>query len=330
MNHSGLRDASGRPEKQDSMIAEEGGPMRLTRLRLFSTTLAFFLPPLLGGQLTSPTPPYYDANEGLIKLDVVVTDQAGKPVSSIAAKNVTLLDDGTPVKILTFHAHDGTSIGLEAPVTIILLVDTLNLPERMASYERREVEKFLQQNGGHLAQPVSLLELSNMGILTVGQPTADGNALATEFAYNKNVEWIRRVPGELRGESLDTLLSEPPGLSALKALGDVATTERQLPGRKLLIWVGPGWAVGSGTYVDSTGPRQDTFDAIEWFSTLLREARISLYNFSVGETNADGRSLNYLSFLSGVKSVKDATFMHLNRRFSQCRQGAVCWNLPQI
>jgi VWFA-related protein len=295
--------------------------MRLTRLRIFSAALAFCLPHLLGAQGSSPTPPFYDANEGLIRLDVVVTDQAGKPASGIAAQDITLLDDGKPAKIRTFHAHDGTSTVLEAPVTVILLVDTLNLPERMASYERREVERFLQQNGGHLAQPVSLLEFSNMGILTVGQPSDDGNTLAAEFAHNNNLEWIRRVPGELRGESLDTLLVEPPGLSALKALGDIATTERQLPGRKLLIWVGPGWAVGSGAYMDSMEPKQNTFDAIEWFSTLLREARISLYSFSVGETNADGRSLNYLSFLSGVKSVQQATFMHLNRKVLAVQTG---------
>jgi hypothetical protein len=110
-------------------------------------------------------------------------------------------------------------------------------------------------------------------------------------------------------------------LSALKALGDIATMERQRPGRKLLIWVGPGWGVGSGAYSDSTGPRQNTFDTIEWFSTLLREARIALYSFSVGETNADGRSLNYLAFLSGVKSVQQATFMHLNRKVLAVQTG---------
>ena len=271
--------------------------------------------------LASVSATTYDAEEGLIKLDVVVTDNLGKPISGMARKDFKLLDNGLPNKILTFHAYDGTSTGPDPPVKIILLVDTLNLPERLASYERREVERFLQQNGGRLAEPVSLVELSNMGVLTVGQPSANGNALAAEFAHNKNLEWIRRVPGGLRGESLDSLFSEPPTLSALKALGDIATTERQRPGRKLLIWVGPGWGVGSGAYSDSTGPRQDTFDTIEWFSTLLREARIALYSFSVGETNADGRSLNYLSFLSGVKSVQQATFMHLNRKVLAVQTG---------
>jgi hypothetical protein len=32
---------------------------------------------------------------------------------------------------------------------------------------------------------------------------------------------------------------DPPGLPALKALGDIATTERKKPGRKLLVWIGP-------------------------------------------------------------------------------------------
>jgi hypothetical protein len=113
--------------------------------------------------LASVSAPTYDAEKGLIKLDVVVTDKLGKPISGIARKDFTLLDNGKPGKILTFHAYDGTSTGPDPPVKIILLVDTLNLLERMASYERREVERFLQQNGGHLAQPVSLVELSNMG-----------------------------------------------------------------------------------------------------------------------------------------------------------------------
>ena len=263
--------------------------------------------------LASVSAATYDAGEGLIKLDVVVTDKLGKPISGIARKDFKLLDNGQPSKILTFHAYDGTSA--DPPVKIILLVDTLNLPGRMASYERREVKRFLLQNGGRLAQPVSLVLLSNMGVLTVGQPSADGNALAADFAHNKNLEWIRRVPGGLRGESFDSSFAEGPALSALKALGDIAATERQRPGRKLLIWVGPGWGLGSGAdNLDLKGPRQGAFDIVEWFSTLLREARITLYSFSVGETNADGRALTYLTFLSGVRSVQQATSMHVNRK----------------
>ncbi len=254
-------------------------------------------------------------------MDVLVTDRAGKPISRIAAKDFTLLDNGQPEKILTFHAYDGTSTGPDPPVKVILLVDALNLPERLAFYERREVERFLRQNNGHLAQPVSLVELSTTGIVMVGKPSADGNALAADFAHDKNIERIRRVPSGMRGESIDSLLGDPPALSALKATGDIATAERQRPGRKLLIWVGPGWGLGSGAYLDSIRPRQDTFYTIYWFSTLLREARIALYSFSVGETNADGRALIYRAYLNGVQSVQQATFMHLNRKVLAVESG---------
>jgi VWFA-related protein len=313
----------------------KGGSLRLSRSSLSSSTLVFCLvlslcaqntvlqeapqqspagPAFHPPRPTSVAAPIYDPEEGLIKVDVVVTDRAGKPISGIARKDFTLLDNGQPEKILTFHAYDGTSTRPDPPVKIILLVDALNLPERLAFYERREVERFLRQNNGHLAQPVSLVELSTTGIVMVGKPSADGNALAADFAHNRNLEWVRRVPSGMRGESIDSLPGEPPALSALKALGDIATAERQRPGRKLLIWVGPGWGVGSGAYLDSSRPRQDTFYTIYWFSTLLREARIALYSFSVGETNADGRAHTYRAYLNGVQSVQQATFMHLNRK----------------
>ena len=70
--------------------------------------------------LASVSAPTYDAEEGLIKLDVVVTDKLGKPISGIARKDFKLLDNGQPDKILTFHAYDGSSTGPDHPVKIIL------------------------------------------------------------------------------------------------------------------------------------------------------------------------------------------------------------------
>jgi hypothetical protein len=44
----------------------------------------------------------------------------------------------------------------------------------------------------------------------VGKPSADGNALAADFAHDKNIERIRRVPSGMRGESIESLLGDPP------------------------------------------------------------------------------------------------------------------------
>jgi hypothetical protein len=123
-------------------------------------------------------------------------------------------------------------------------------------------------------------------------------------------------------------------LSALKALGYIATSVRRKPGRKLLIWVGPGWGIGSGAdweslpdyeslqRRESVRAKQVTFDTIYWFSTLLREARISLFSFSVREPiPRQPSSLRYLDFLNGVQSVEQVSLKNLDRRVLAVHSG---------
>src|ERR1700722_8344312 len=238
-----------------------------------------------------PTSPASDTAQGLINLDVVVTDNSGKTIPGLEPHDFTLLDNHQPQKILSFHSFDGVSAKADPPVEVILVLDTIKMPFNLAAEERVEVEKFLRQSSGHLDQPISIFGLSDVGLWKLAQPSGDGNALAAEIAKDRLV-FIRRrrLLGNGTGEYADSLApADPAGLSALKALGDIATSERRKPGRKLLIWVGPGWGIGSGADFESLQPRESvrakqvTFHAIYWFSTLLREARISLFSFSVGE-----------------------------------------------
>jgi hypothetical protein len=99
--------------------------------------------------------PAWDAAEGLLKLDVVVTDKSGKPISGLGATDFTLLDNGQAEKILSFQGFDGVAAKPDPPVEIILLIDTLNMPADLALHELGEVGKFLRQNRGQLSQPTS-------------------------------------------------------------------------------------------------------------------------------------------------------------------------------
>jgi VWFA-related protein len=252
-----------------------------------------------------------DAGRGLIHLDVAVTDQSGNPVPGLSLNDFTLLDNGRPQKVLSFHAFD-ESARSDPPLKIILVIDTLDLPGRFPSDERLAVEAFLQKNGGQLTQPVSLYELSAGGFSAVGSTSTDGNTLASDLAHSQNLHQLRSFRSTLRGETWKWMnLNDTPSLEALKAIGDVATIERQLPGRKLLIWVGPGWGIGTGAYAEGTASREDTFYTIRWFSSLLREARITFYSLSVGETEP---SRLYLNYLHGVPSPAHASFMSLYRK----------------
>jgi hypothetical protein len=64
-----------------------------------------------------------------------------------------------------------------------------------------------------------------------------------------------------------------------------------VPGHKLLLWIGPGYGVaGSGSYMDldvRNSPTQNfLYEKVRWLSGCLRQARIVIDSFSVGEDAA--------------------------------------------
>jgi VWFA-related protein len=236
--------------------------------------------------------------EGRIHLDVVATYNSGKPVSGLELKDFTLLDNNQPAKILSFNAFDGTAQKAEPLVEIILVLDTVNLPFQLVSIERQQIANFLLQNGGHLAQPVSLFVLTNQGLDVQRRPTLDGNALAADASQLDNkLRTLTRSAGfwgavERYQFSIQTMLV-------------IAQDEVKKPGRKLLIWAGPGWPQLDNSRLKSTfKDQQQDFDLIVQLSTRLREARISAYSISLGQPDLE--TLLYKNHLSGVKNAGQA------------------------
>jgi VWFA-related protein len=272
-----------------------------------------------------------DRAEGLIKLDVVVTDGGGNPVAGLGRADFKLLEEGQPQKILSFQQFHGRGAGLEPAVKIILLIDTIQLPPNLASEERTSVESYLRTDGGHLVRPTSVFLLADTGLWTVAHPSGDGQMLAREIERNEwararnNVGWRRGVLGAGVG------MTEPASESALRTLAHIAADERTRPGRKLLLWVGPGWGIGSGGYADAKSGSPPVFSTVCWFWALLREAHLALYSFAVGEMEAEAGSLHgvpshgdgevYKDYLDGVRSPNKASFMNLYRKVLAVQSG---------
>ena len=268
-------------------------------------------------QMTAP-----DVPQGLIKLDVTATDAAGKPVTGLTQQDFTLLDDGQPEKILSFHAEDKTD-----PVEVILFIDVFNLKAAQVTQIRGEAVQFLRRDGGRLSHPVSIFQLSEEGFGRVGIPSADGNALATEVEKNHQVilqSGLRQ--SSLRGVPMPN--SDTAEVTGLKAFGQLAIEERRKPGKKLILWVGPGFGDGTGAY-DGTGgdhlngeERRRLIYTVDWLSTLLRDARIVLDVFSVGGTEPVDLPLSrYTNYLGGPRSAKEVRWVHLYKKVVAIQTG---------
>jgi len=279
-------------------------------------TLALLLGLPLMAQQTPPAPPAATATasgEGRIQLDVIVTDKAGKPVTGLAPRDFTLLDNNQPAPVLSFHARDGVAHKAIPPVEVILLIDTVNFSAQQVGFTRNETAKFLRQNGGHLAHPTSVFFLTNDGLDLQPQPSRDGNALAERV--DKAEVHLRSI-GQSAGQGGAT---ERFQLST-RMLTNLARSEAGKPGRKLLIWAGSGWPMLNvhNLYL-SAAQQQQLFVSIVELSTLLREARIDLYSISAGMMGKG--TFEYEDFLKGIKSAEKANPPNLALRVLSIQSG---------
>ena len=237
--------------------------------------------------------------DGQIKLDVLVTDDSGRPVAGLEQKDFALLDNKKPRPLLSFRAVDGV-LGAgpgEPPVQVILLVDVANTSLRVVANERYQIESFLRRNGGMLTLPTSLMVFDGRGGKGLPEPTMDGNLLADEL--NKAETTIHSIPMTTERDADRLTLS----LNTLQLITDA---EDKRPGRTILIWVGEGWPMLENSRIQFTKHDYEVqFDRVVTTSRGLREARITLYSIYPVDpgTTDESRVHHYGSFLKGVPSV---------------------------
>jgi VWFA-related protein len=228
-------------------------------------------------------------------LDVVVTDKSGKPVGGLTQQDFTLLDNKAPQKLLSFQAIQADAD--DPPVQVILLLDEVNTGFNSVAYERDQIERFLKRDGGQLARPMSFAFLTDSGLSFGNAVTRDGNALLADLNQNKSgLRTITRAQGFYGANDRLEI--------CLRALQQLAGYETPRPGRKLVLWISPGWPLLSGPEIQLTQKSQQTFFAnVVGLSDSLRRARITLDSIDpLGTSDAGGtRTIYYQAFLKGVK-----------------------------
>jgi VWFA-related protein len=272
---------------------------RLCRAALFFLCLSYFPLSSLAQPQTSAAPSAGTKDHQIV-LDVVVTDRSGKAVKGLGEKDFTVLDNGHPQSVLSFHAEAAVAASANVqpaePVKIILMVDEVNTTFRRVAYERDQIKRFLVQNEGVLARPMSLAFFSDAGTEIQNDTTRDGNALLAAFdQHETGLRSIRRGAGFYGAVERFQL-----SLNTLQAL---TGKEVQTPGRKIVIWISPGWPILSGPEVELSAKNEaGLFASIVSVSTALRQARITLYSINpLGAEDAGGiQAFYYKEFVKPV------------------------------
>jgi VWFA-related protein len=262
------------------------------------------------------TNPSVQAGSGRISLDVVVAPKSGLPVADLQQQDFTVLDNKAPQPITSFKPVTGR----EANFEVVVVIDAVNADYQTVSIERTEIEKFLRVEGGHLAHPTALAVVTDKGIKILGEFSTDGNALSAELQKEDvGLRDITRAAGYYGAtERLQT---------SLNALDQLVASELPRPGRKVMLWVSPGWPLLSGpnTELDSK-EQQQIFRNIVAVSTQLRQARVTLYNVSpLGAGESVFRASYYQEFLKGVSKPGQVSLGNLGLQVIAVQSGGLAF-----
>ena len=259
-----------------------------------------------------------DNSDRSLTLDVVVTDKSGKPVSGLQQQDFTVLDNKRPTRIVSFHSQSGAALPTDpnAGTELFLIFDEVNTTFDKVWYGRDGVKKFLTQNHGELSHPVSLAFFSDSGMQIQTEPSLDGNGLAAALDQHQNsLRTIGR--GAEYGDEDRLRLS-------LDALNTFVDQEKTRPGRKMVIWISPGWPLLSGPGRNlSSGQQQRVFDSVVRLSGAMRQARITMYSIDpLGAAGAGGtRTAYYENFTKGLVNPSHAELGDLGLQVLAAQNG---------
>ena len=256
-----------------------------------------------------------------VTIDVTVTDKSGKAVRGLRQEDFTLLEDKRQKDLTSFRVVNLDAGTPAPPIEMDLVVDGINADIWKMGRQREGVKNFLRANGGGLPLPVSLWVLNDR---SPGHPVAasrDGNALAAML--DKEAAGLREVRQNTFGSAFDRFQL------SLRSLNAIIVQLSPRPGRKLIVWVSPGWPLLANAASDVTGKdQQQLFREIVDTSLALRDNHMTLYHVEArGVAGSDvGTFSYYKQFLEGVKSPSQAYPANLSLSVLAVQSGGLVLN----
>lgn len=230
--------------------------------------------------------------EHRIILNVRVSDASGKPFRDLHQADFTLFDNDQQRKLVTFRSVEGNSP--TAAAHVILVFDTVNNYSKQLRFFAADIEKYLKQGVGPLPYPSAIGVFSGSNV-SVGQSSRDREALLAELktrtaglratgcitddlAEIRETPWYTGLAGAHPDRSKTLQCLNQRFVSSVNALRQLAQQQVDIPGRVILIWIGPGWPLLTSRSFAPDPPelKRSFFDQLVEVSTKLREAQVTL------------------------------------------------------
>lgn len=255
-----------------------------------------------------------------VKLYVAAVDKSGKPVTGLQQQDFAVIDNKQPQTILSFQAVGPASTGDDA-AEIVLVLDAVNTDFTRTAFARQQMDNFLHRDGGRLSQPVALAIFSDSGLNILPGASLDGNAIANTLDQH-----LTGLRASNRSQGFYGA-ADRSGFS-VQALQELAAYEQNRPGRKIVIWVSPGWALITGPRIELTGTQEkQIFGTLVGLTSTFQQAGITLYAVNpLGNTEALTRTFYYESFLGKVTKPSQTQFADLSLQVLAVHSGGLVLN----
>jgi VWFA-related protein len=203
-------------------------------------------------------------------LNITVQEKSGAPVTGLTPKDITVLDNKTPVQFTSFKEVTPA----DEPLHVILVLDNINNTFEGVTYIRNQLTKYLAANP-HLAYPTAIALANETDTQIMGGSfTKDGTALAATLA--KDTIGLRPVNFNAGAQGASQLLTNEH-----TAFEQLLTFGARIPGRKVVIWFAPGWPLLPQTRLNLNELQHNTvFHQVVHFNTQLRDVNMTLYNIN--------------------------------------------------
>lgn len=285
--------------------------------------LSAFLSSSLSAQQAppDPTPLATHPAAGNIILDVAVTTRNGQSVGGLTKQDFTVLDNKQTTPILSFAAHT-LKTEQDEPVEVTIVIDEVNTGVAHVAFEHDQIRNYVRKSGGELNHPTRLAFLSDTGTEIQRTTTTNGSQLVAAFDQHvTRLHTIQRTTGFYGAVERFQL--------SIGMLSKLAAEETSTPGRKVIVWISPGWPMLIGTQSTlTTAERRGLFESMKSLSTDLRRARITLYSIDpIGvQDAATSRTFYYQGYLKPVSDANKVEVANLGLQVIAVQSGGLVLN----